>query len=259
VGKELSLEQQEIFEFLAALLAQRRSGKLEIVAGAIKGAVFLKNGKLVDARLGHLTGFQAVNAIASLRHARFHFDPLVIPRLSSSITASERVVLKQFFGIEAADSTISSVPDSGADIDEATLARPVSIEPRDAIALTPEVIDVPTVIDVTLPNHVTNRPTDVANLISPAPFSSQTRSWASYLAVLTISAIAIAIVAAAILLKREYRERMSTTAVATVETPVNPVRPADPVMSVEPAPAPAAEDTAVNYKPTRASADLSGM
>ena len=75
MGKELSLEQQEIFEFLAALLAQRRSGKLEIVAGAIKGAVFLKNGKLVDARLGHLTGFQAVNAIASLRHARFHFDP----------------------------------------------------------------------------------------------------------------------------------------------------------------------------------------
>src|SRR4026208_1349122 len=90
-------------QLIATLAANDASGRLEVLAGATPGALLFHNGKLVDARLSNLTGFQAVNAIASLVDARFHFDPSVAPPLSSSITASERLVLKQFFGIETVD------------------------------------------------------------------------------------------------------------------------------------------------------------
>ena len=82
------------------LAANGDSGMLRITAGATEGAFFFKNGQLVDARVGDLRGFPAVNAAASMRDARFTFDPTAVPPDVSSITPSERIVLKQFFGIE---------------------------------------------------------------------------------------------------------------------------------------------------------------
>jgi len=92
----------EILNLIHQITANRDGGRLEILAGAIQGGLSFADGKLVDARVGHLTGFRAVNAAVAMRDARFSFDPSFAPLASSSITASERVVLKQFFGIETA-------------------------------------------------------------------------------------------------------------------------------------------------------------
>lgn len=92
-----------MFDVIKILAANGASGRIDITAGTTEGAVFLKGGQLVDARVGHLTGFPAVNALASIREARFNFDPTAVPPVASSITPSERVVLKQFFGIETFD------------------------------------------------------------------------------------------------------------------------------------------------------------
>src|ERR1044072_3423459 len=89
-----------ILETIADISDRGETGRLDIFAGTIEGALLFRNGKLVDARLGHLTGFQAINALASMRDARLHFDPSVGVPGFSSITASERHVLKQFFGID---------------------------------------------------------------------------------------------------------------------------------------------------------------
>lgn len=102
-----------ILDVIKILSTNGASGRLDITAGATEGAVFFKDGQLVDARVGHLTGFPAINAVASIRDARFNFNASAVPPLGSSITPSERVVLKQFFGIETVDPNTAQ--------DEATL------------------------------------------------------------------------------------------------------------------------------------------
>jgi len=76
------------------------TGRLEMTAGLTQGAFFFKDGSLVDARLGSLTGFQAINVAVSLGEAHFSFEPSSTPSFSTSITQSERTILKQFFDIE---------------------------------------------------------------------------------------------------------------------------------------------------------------
>ena len=98
----------------------------------------------MDVRLGKLTGFQAINALASVPDASYHFDPTIAPPAQSSITKSERLLLKDFFGIEAGEpqdanldwieeepaqvvplSSVESEPAGVAeDKDEVTLVRP---------------------------------------------------------------------------------------------------------------------------------------
>src|SRR6185369_6259706 len=124
-----------ILNFIRNLCANGESGRLEILAGAIQGELSFAEGKLVDARFGHMTGFPAVNAVVGMRDARFSFDPSFAPLTSSSITASERVVLKQFFGIDTAATneyldpvaTVPDVVDNGVDevtmVDEVTVVR----------------------------------------------------------------------------------------------------------------------------------------
>lgn len=108
-------------KLIAAISDKHASGRLSVVAGTTSGALLFKNGKLVDARLGHLSGFQAINAVAAMPDARFHFDPTVAVPASSSISASERLVLKQFFGIEAADVNDQPAPVVVDEDDEATV------------------------------------------------------------------------------------------------------------------------------------------
>src|SRR6185503_18744373 len=79
----------DILNFIRTICANGESGRLEILAGSIQGELSFADGKLVDARFGHLTGFRAVNAVAAMRDARFSFDPTFTPLASSSITASE--------------------------------------------------------------------------------------------------------------------------------------------------------------------------
>jgi len=115
-----------ILDVIKILSTNSESGKLEISAGKTDGAFFFRNGQLVDARVGDLTGFRAVNAVASMRDVRFTFDPSIKAPSVSSITPNERVVLKQFFGIETID---SSTYEDEVTIETQRLPLPVLSEP----------------------------------------------------------------------------------------------------------------------------------
>src|SRR5688500_7203752 len=109
-----------ISELIAWLSSNRASGSLKIVAGTTEGELLFNGGNLVDARLGHLAGFPAVNAIASMHDAHVEFDPSIDTPTTSSMTSNEQVVLKQFFGIDAVDSTHDPRP-AITDEDETTV------------------------------------------------------------------------------------------------------------------------------------------
>ena len=79
------------------------TGRLEISAGSTDGALLFDRGQLVDAWIGRLSGFQAINVLAFIPEPSFDFNPTIEPPLQSSITANERVLLRKFFGIDASD------------------------------------------------------------------------------------------------------------------------------------------------------------
>jgi hypothetical protein len=121
------LQDRGLLDVIRILSSQGASGRLHISTGMTEGALFFARGQLVDARLGKLTGFQAINALVSVPDASYNFDPEITPPVQSSIAPNERLLLKDFFGIAVADSEHSNDED-----DEATLVspRPVVVEPR---------------------------------------------------------------------------------------------------------------------------------
>lgn len=126
-----------ILDVIRLLAARGASGRVHVSTGMTDGALFFNRGQLVDARVGKLSGFQAINALAAVPDATYNFDPSIEPPVYSSISAKERVLLREFFGIEAADleppDTSSHDPESiPADDDEVTVVshRPVVAEPR---------------------------------------------------------------------------------------------------------------------------------
>lgn len=92
-----------VLDLIKRITANHESGRLEINAAGTPGTLLFYEGKLVDARLGSLSGFQAVNAAVALQDAEVSFDHVVPASQVSTITPSERVILSRFFGIEAAD------------------------------------------------------------------------------------------------------------------------------------------------------------
>jgi hypothetical protein len=92
-----------VLDFIKSITSNRESGRLEIDASGTPGTLLFNQGKLVHASLGSLKGFPAVNAAVALRDVQFVFDHVAPASHVSTITPSERVVLKRFFGIEAAD------------------------------------------------------------------------------------------------------------------------------------------------------------
>lgn len=96
-------EMRTVLEVIGSITSNRESGRLEINSSGMYGTLLFSEGKLVDARLESLSGFQAVNAAVALRDVQFSFDHVPPAAHSSSITPSERVVLKRFFGIEVAE------------------------------------------------------------------------------------------------------------------------------------------------------------
>ena len=104
-----------ILDFIKSIASNRESGRLEINSSGAHGALLFTDGKLVDARLGSLEGFQAVNAAVSLRDVEFSFVHATYPPHSGTIGPNERVVLSRFFGIEAAEDVPHSNPDAEVD------------------------------------------------------------------------------------------------------------------------------------------------
>ena len=106
----------EILEVINCITSNHESGRLEIVSSGTRGTLLFDRGKLVDARLGSLSGFQAVNAAIALRDVQISFDHVTPAPHLSNITPSERVVMKRFFGIEAAEMeepATTAVPEIG--------------------------------------------------------------------------------------------------------------------------------------------------
>ena len=206
-------EDRNILNFIRNLCANGESGRLEILAGAIQGELSFAEGKLVDARFGHLTGFPAVNAVVATRAARFSFDPAFAPLASSSITASERVVLKQFFGIETATTS--------------EYREPVAVEwPEEAAPVTnlSEVADEVTIVS-----------SDVASAEIHPPLPPPSRF--SYPRAVAFAAAVIALIAAGALFMYKFNRPAAPAEVASVETPSTTTPP-----SAVPATAPARED-----------------
>ena len=114
-----------LLDMIESISSNRDSGRLEIAAAAASGAFFFKEGKLLDAELGSLTGFQAVNAALSVRDAQFTFNPLISMPASSSITPNERIVLKRFFGIDCVELHESYEDASAAEVDWDVAPEPV--------------------------------------------------------------------------------------------------------------------------------------
>ena len=96
---------QGVLRVIQSIASNRESGELEIISSRTLGTLRFSKGKLVDATLGMLSGFQAINAAISLRDVQLRFKPLTSAPRPGSIAPNERRLLQSFFGIEAADET----------------------------------------------------------------------------------------------------------------------------------------------------------
>lgn len=232
-------DDRNILNFIRTICANGESGRLEILAGSIQGELSFAEGKLVDARFGHLTGFRAVNAVVAMQDARFSFDPAFAPIASSSITTSERVVLKQFFGIETAAT--------------GEYVQPVMDLPEEAAA--PAAIVPDEVEDITIVRR------DVPSARIPTPPPPQASRF-SYRMALASAVLAMAVIAVAAILIDRFHSPSSSSVVASVESPSRPA-PAQqaepPVTQSSPAnSAPAPVAVKESKKPLNAARDLSG-
>jgi len=186
-------ENGDILNFIHTICANGESGRLEILAGAIQGELSFSEGKLVDARFGHLTGFPAVNAIAAMQDARFSFDPAFAPIASGSITASERVVLKQFFGIETvATQYFAPVMDLPAE------------EVAPAVTVPDEVEEV-TIVKSAVPSAAV-----------PTPLPPPTASRFSYRTALAFAVLLMAVMAAVAIFMNSSPEPASSAVLMTI-------------------------------------------
>ena len=241
-------DDRNILDFIRSICANGESGRLEILAGAIQGELSFADGKLVDARFGHLTGFRAVNAAAALRDARFSFDPSFAPLGSGSITPSERVVLKQFFGIETAA--------TNEYLDRATVSWPEEAAP---VEIVPETTGEVTIVRSDVRTADVRSEVSSAEVPSPPPPQA---SRFSHRTALAFAVLAIAVIAAAAVLMYKFRERSSPALVASSESPSRPspvqtpesvVGKTSPAQAV-PAPAPVKPE----HKALNTARDLSG-
>ena len=235
-------DNRNILNFIHNICANGESGRLEILAGAMQGELSFAEGKLVDARFGHLTGFRAVNAIAAMQDARLSFDPAFTPIASDSITASERVVLKQFFGIETAA--------TGEYREPVVADRPV--EEAAPLATVPDEIEDITIVRSDVPSAaIPTRP------VPPPPVARF-----SYRTALALAVLVMAVMAAVAIFMNRAPEPAPSSVVASTESPSRPapveqpVSPAEQSAPVHSVPAPAAVKE--SKKPLSTVRDLSG-
>lgn len=92
-----------LLQAIAILSSRGSSGRLQIKAGATRGAFFFRQGKLVDARMGPFTGFSAINLAVSLGETCQSFDPSIQPPDSCFTDSTERTIIRERFGIDTFD------------------------------------------------------------------------------------------------------------------------------------------------------------
>ena len=218
-----------ILDVIHTLASNGESGRLSMNTGTTDGVFFFSNGQLVDARVGSLTGFQAINAAASMPQAIFSFDPAVAPPSFSSIKPNERVVLKQFFGIdtvapEERDHVEELMPESD---DEVTLVRP-NVAPAE--------------VESAIPYETISRANvPPAEVQSDIPYQPSSRP--TYRSGLLVAAVVFLLATAAVALLYRFGDYDPPKAVATSNEPSSPV---------------VAEPVEPNRQPTSPAQDLTG-
>ena len=212
-----------ILDVIRTLSSNGESGRLSMSTGTTEGVFFLRNGQLVDARVGNLTGFQAINAAASMPEAKFSFDPSIAPPSVSPIKPNERVVLKQFFGIDtfAPEESYDAEQVIPEEVEEVTLVRP-GVAPAEVLAA-----EVP-------PDEV------------PSVLSYQASSSTPYRSGLLVAAVVFLLAIAAVALLYKYGDYDS------------PASPASVATNNQPSPAPVAAQAEPNNEPTVPAQDLTG-
>src|SRR5215212_1203469 len=218
-----------ILDVIHTLASNGESGRLSMNTGTTDGAFFFRDGQLVDARVGNLTGFQAINAAASMPQAIFSFDPAVAPPSFSSIKPNERVVLKQFFGIETV------APEESYHVDElmpegdeeVTLVRP-NVAPAE--------------VESAIPYETTSRATvPPAEVQSDIPYQPSSRP--TYRSGLLVAAVVFLLATAAVALLYKFGDYDPPKTVAT---------------SNEPSSAPVVQQVEPNREPTSSAQNLTG-
>ena len=250
-------EDRNILNFIHTICANGESGRLEILAGAVQGELSFAEGKLVDARFGHLTGFPAVNAVAALRDARFSFDPAFTPLASSSIRASERVVLKQFFGIETAATGEYLEPVVGDR--PVAEAAPLATVPDEVEDITIVRSDVPS---AAVPSAAVPSAAVPSAAIPTPPLPPPHAARFSYRTALALAVLVMAVMAAVAIFMNRSQEPASSSVVASTKSPSQPApiqQPESPVTQSSPAnSAPAPVAVKESKRPVNAVRDLSG-
>ena len=207
-----------ILDIIKNITSNRESGRLEISASGTHGALLFNDGKLVDATLGSLKGFQAVNAAVSLRDVEFGFvhSPFTPP--SGSITHSERIILSHFFGIEAAE---MEDPHSNPEVDWNMTPEPVvplaEVEkvPQDDLQDTPtiEARPVAPVEPAVIESEIVGDPITVAH-----KFPFQRARVALYLVLIVALTAAVAVA----LISKLNAHRQVASVAASVESKSQP-------------------------------------
>lgn len=203
---------QGILDVIKSINANGESGQLEITSRGTRGALLFNRGKLVDARLGSLHGFQAINAAASLRDVQFSFDNSVSTPHTSFIAPSERVVLMRFFGIEAANQAeIEDQVDDEVDWD-----------------ITPEPVVPLAAVDDTPITDVEETPTVEVRPVVRVPFQQQPRSHvALYLVILLASVVGVIALMPRLNAPRQSEQAASTPPAVTVSQPESTIVTSD--------------------------------
>jgi Domain of unknown function (DUF4388) len=263
---EQTLRDSGILDVIRTLSSNGESGRLSMTTGTTDGIFFFRNGQLVDARVGNLTGFQAINAAASMPEATFSFDPYIAPPSFSPIKPNERVVLKQFFGIDTfapeeshdAEQLVFDEVDEVSDVDEVTLVRP-NVPHAEVLSAEVPLAEVPSA--------------EVPHAEVPSALPYQASSSAPYRSGLLVAAVVflLATVAVALLYKYgDYDLPASPVSVTANNEPSSPpvVEQAEPnrqpisqpsvATSNQPASAPVAAQVEPNHQPTSPAQDLTG-
>ncbi len=98
------LSDMSLAELIEFFCNQRKTGRLKVDYHRGHGVFFIKEGELVDAKVGQLSGPEAVYFALTLPNAAFDFSPEVLPSRRTIETAWTQVVLE---GLRRLDEGIS--------------------------------------------------------------------------------------------------------------------------------------------------------
>jgi hypothetical protein len=253
------LRDEGILGVIRVLSSERASGRLHISTGMTEGALFFARGQLVDARLGRLSGFQAINALVSVPDASYDFDPSIAPPAQSSIAPNERLLLKDFFGIEVvggehSDEVAANWLEDGsapeqvvplADVAEAYSDDQQWFANEEEVTLVrpkPDHRDEPFVAEPARERVFAERGRIFAE--PPPPFAHRPVTQSRFLPALLVILVTVLVAAAFVVLLNRLRKPESNTAVAPAVQTAPPTQQPDTQTTQQPQTAPQPQTTA---------------